>query len=163
MDSQRHKTQKKTLNDSENQIKVNEPNDTFKTLLEDSAREAYSRPWHRIERGLRLNRLRIFVEDVSPQFNITKDEKDAFFVFLQKALDKKLLNTLKVVNYDQETQRIASIRGLEIKRNQDGILKWGFSTKKQKPDGTRKKKRGDDVALLSTDAEVTNQTKIEDV
>lgn len=162
MDSQRHKTQKKTISDSENQVKVNEPNDTFKTLLEDSAREAYSRPWHRIERGLRLNRLRIFVEDISPQFDMTKDEKDAFFNFLQKALDKKLLNTLKVVNYDQETQRITSIRGLEIKRNQEGVLKWGFSTKKQKPDGTRKKKRGDDVALLSTDAEATNQTKIEE-
>jgi hypothetical protein len=162
MDSQRHKTQKKTISDSENQVKVNEPTDTFKTLLEDSAREAYSRPWHRIERGLRLNRLRIFVEDVSPQFNMTKDEKDAFFIFLQKALDKKLLNTLKVVNYDQETQRITSIRGLEIKRNQENILKWGFSTKKQKPDGTRKKKRGDDVALLSTDAEATSQTKIEE-
>ena len=93
---------------------------------------------------------------------MSKDEKDAFFIFLQKALDKKLLNTLKVVNYDQETQRITSIRGLEIKRNQENVLKWGFSTKKQKPDGTRKKKRGDDVALLSTDAEATSQTKIEE-
>ena len=163
MDSQRHKTQKKTLTDSENQIKVNEPNDTFKTLLEDSAREAYSRPWHRIERGLRLNRLRIFVEDVSPQFDMTKDEKDAFFVFLQKALDKKLLNTLKVVLYDQEKQRITSIRGLEIKRNQENILKWGFSAKKQRSDITRKKRR-DEVPSISTDASNTiidNQTNVD--
>ena len=123
----RHKTQKKESKD-----------ETFKALLEDSAKEAYSRPWHRIERGLRLNRLRIFVEDISAQYDMTKDEKESFFVFLQKALDKKLLNTLKVVNYDQETQRIKSIRGLEIKK--DDVLKWAF-VKKQKPDGTRKKKR----------------------
>ena len=162
MESQRHKTQKKIISDSENQVKVNESDDTFKTLLEDSAREAYSRPWHRIERGLRLNRLRIFIEDISPQFNMSKDEKDAIFLFLQKALDKKLLNTLKVVNYDQEKQRIISIRGLEMKRNQDNILKWGFSTKKQKTDGTRKKKRGDETPILTTDIEAVNQIKIEE-
>jgi len=129
----RHKTQKKGV----------ESNDTFKTLLEDSAKEAYSRPWHRIERGLRLNRLRIFIEDISDQFNMTKEEKESFFIFLQKALDKKLLNTLKVVQYDQDTQRIKLIRGLEIKRQQD-VLKWGF-VKKQKSD-TRKKKKEDMVS-----------------
>lgn len=142
----RHKTQKKGV----------ESNDTFKTLLEDSAKEAYSRPWHRIERGLRLNRLRIFIEDISEQFNMTKEEKESFFIFLQKALDKKLLNTLKVVQYDQDTQRIKLIRGLEIKRQQD-ILKWGF-VKKQKSD-TRKKKKED---MVSTDAADTYQTKIEE-
>ena len=163
MDSQRHKTQKKVTLDSDNLNNVEiEVNDTFKTLLEDSAREAYMRPWHRIERGLRLNRLRIFIEDVSAQYDMTKDEKDAFFIFLQKALDKKLLNTLKVVNYDQETQRITTIRGLEVKRNPENILKWGFSAKKQKADGTRKKKRSDDAPSVSTDIDQGDQTKIEE-
>jgi len=144
----RHKTQKKT------DEKVEEKTDTFKELLEDSAKVAYSRPWHRLERGLRLNRLRIFVEDISPQFSMTKDEKDTFFIFLQKALDKKLLNTLKIVNYDQEIQRIKLIRGLEIKRSNE-ILKWSIS-KKQKADGTRKKKQED---VLSTDASGTTQSE----
>jgi hypothetical protein len=154
MDQQRHnKTHKRTNNENE----VIEPDDSFKNLLEDSAREAYSRPWHRIERGLRLNRLRIFVEEIAPQFEMTKEEKDDFFIFLQKALDKKLLNTLKVVNYDQEKQRITTIRGLEIKRNSEGVLKWGFSVKKQRTDGTRKKKR-DDIPQISTQL---SETKIE--
>jgi hypothetical protein len=149
MDAQRHRTQKKITVDSENEI-PNESDESFKSLLEDSAREAYSRPWHRIERGLRLNRLRIFVEDISSQFKMSKEEKTNFFIFLQKALDKKLLNTLKVVNYDQTTQRITVIRGLEIKRTPEGLLKWGFSLKKQKTDSTRKKKRGDELPSIST-------------
>lgn len=154
MDAQRHnKTHKKTASDTENQIV--EPDDTFKTLLEDSAREAYSRPWHRIERGLRLNRLRIFVEEIGPQFEMTPQDKEGFFVFLQKALDKKLLNTLKVVNYDQEKQRIITIRGLEIKRNPEGILKWGFSVKKQRADGTRKKRK-EDIPSISTETKIEN-------
>jgi hypothetical protein len=144
MESQRHKTQKKLSTDIQQEI--SEKENTFKTLLEDSAREAYSRPWHRIERGLRLNRLRIFVEEIAPAYNMTKEEKDGFFLFLQKALDKKLLNTLKVVQYDQEKQRIVLIRGLEIKRNDDQVLKWGFHAKKQKAEGgTRKKRKGDDA------------------
>ena len=115
----RHKTQKKPTCDADT-VSDTKPSGetTFANLLEDSAREAYTRPWHRIERGLRLNRLRIFVEDISPQFDMTKEEKDGLFLFLQKALDKKLLNTLKVVHYDQETQRITAIKGLEMKRTE---------------------------------------------
>lgn len=160
MESQRHKTLKKATTESENQ--VIEPEDSFKTLLEDSAREAYSRPWHRIERGLRLNRIRIFIEDIAPQFTMSKEEKEALFQFLQKALDKKLLNTLKVVNYDQEKQRITTIRGMEIRRMPEGNLKWGFTTKKIKPDATRKKKRGDELPSVSTLPQ-TQETKIENV
>lgn len=155
MDVNRHKTQKKIVNDI---INPSESDDTFKNLLEDSAREAYSRPWHRIERGLRLNRLRFFTEEIAPQYDMTKEEKAAFFLFLQKALDKKLLNTLKVVNYDQEKQMITTIRGLEIKRNQEGVLKWGFSVKKQRTDATRKKKK-EEVPCVSTQA---SEIKIED-
>ena len=155
MDSQRHnRTYKKPL--MENQT-GEEAAENFKTLLEDSAREAYSRPWHRIERGLRLNRLRIFVEEIGPQYNMDLSERENFFIFLQKALDKKLLNTLKVVNYDQEKQRIVTIRGLEIKRNPEDILKWGFNNKKPRSDGTRKKKR-DDIPSVSTQI---SETKIE--
>lgn len=134
----RHKTQKNASTDA-----------TFANLLEDSAREAYVRPWHRIERGLRLNRLRIFIEDVSPQYAMTKEEKDGLFLFLQKALDKKLLNTLKIVNYDQETQRITAIKGLDMKRTDAGLLKWGFSEKKPKTIETRKKKK-EEVPFVST-------------
>jgi hypothetical protein len=151
MDSQRHKTQKRTITDLNEK---SEQEENFKSLLEDSAREAYSRPWHRLERGLRLNRIRLYIEEIAAQNNMTKEEKDAFFIYLQKALDKKLLNTLKVVQYEQEKQKIQAIRGLELKRNVDGQLKWGFSAKKQRTDVTRKKKKDD--------ALVTNVLKIDE-
>jgi hypothetical protein len=103
------------------------------------------RPWHRIERGLRLNRLRIYVEDVAPTHNMTKEEKESFFTYLQRALDKKLLNTLKVVQYSQETQRITAIKGLEVSRTSSGVMRWAFVTKKPRGAevGTRKKKKDD--------------------
>jgi len=143
---ERHKTYKHVISDDQSQ-------DRFKDLLDNGAQEAYKRPWHRIERGLRLNRLRIFIEEVASQYNMTEDEKKAFFVFLQKSLDKKLLNTIKVVQYNPESQRITTIKGLEIKRNAEGVLKWAF---KQKVEGTRKKKKDDSPSVT------TEITKIEE-
>lgn len=162
MDMSRHKTYRKTATDLDNSD-TSQPTDTFKNLLEDSAREAYSRPWHRLERGLRLNRFRIFIEEVAPQFGMTQEEREGFFLFIQKALDKKLLNTLKVVNYDQETQRITAIRGLEIKRNPEGILKWGFSVKTPHTDKatTRKKKKEEIPSIMTHPEIIQTKTKIE--
>ena len=107
-------------------------------LLDDSARDAFRRQWHRLERGLRLNRLRMYVEEMSSQCSFTLDEKTRFFAFLSNALDRKLLNTHKIVDYDLDTQKIKLIRGLEVRRVSDGTCKWGFT--RVKKDGTRRKK-----------------------
>jgi hypothetical protein len=168
----RHKTQKRTLaqvhinnvsNDAQqtsNSVSESEKvNDTsaqsniaqynfgestsFHNILEESARVAYSRPWHRLERGLRLNRIRLYVDDLSQKHQLTKEEKENIFAFLQRALDRKLLNTLKIVVYDTSLQRILSIKGFEIMRMPDGQLKWGFVAKR-KTECTRRKKKADE-------------------
>jgi len=146
----RHKTHKHIVAED-----IPQGGDRFKNLLDNGVEEAYRRPWHRIERGLRLNRLRIFIEEITPEFSITEEEKKSLFTYLQKALDNRLLNTIKVVNYNQDTQRIMTIKGLELKRNQEGVLKWIL---KQKTEGTRKKKSKDESPSVST----PSATKIEE-
>jgi len=152
LDMDRHKTHKHVVSEADDAPTAG---DRFKDLLDSSAEEAFKRPWHRIERGLRLNRLRIFIEDVSSQFNMTDDEKKALFVFLQKSHDKKLLNTIKVVQYSPETQRITAIKGFEIKRNAEGVLKWAF---KQKPEGTRKRKKEDSPSVSTETVKIEETT-----
>jgi hypothetical protein len=110
--------------------------ESFKTLLDGGVKNAYNRPWHRIERGLRLNRLRKYIDDISASNEMSDGEKEELFVFFQKALDKKLLNTLKVVQYDQEKQHIVSIKGFDLKRV-DGVLKWELSVKKVKSESAK--------------------------
>jgi hypothetical protein len=117
--------------------------DPFRNLLDESARDAFRRPWHRLERGLRLNRLRMYVEEMSAQCSFNTEEKGRFFVFLQNALDRKLLNTHKIVEYLPELQKIKSIRGLEVRRSPQGEAKWGFIRVK-KADGTRRVKKATD-------------------
>ena len=113
--------------------------DPFRNLLDESAREAFRRPWHRLERGLRLNRLRMYMEEMSAQCSFIPEEKERFFAFLQNALDRKLLNTHKIVEYLPELQKIKSIKGLEVRRTPNGEAKWGF-VRAKKADGTRRKK-----------------------
>ena len=154
----RHKTQKNasaSASTSANPVITyqEEKNSSLKTLLEGGAREAYARPWHRLERGLRLNRLRLFLEDIALTYGMTEEEKSMCFVTLQKALDKKLLNTLKVVLYDQETQRIVTIKGLDIHRTPEGKLICDSSMKVASYEGTRKKKKVPSVsAPIATEA-----------
>ena len=123
--------------------------DPFRNLLDESAREAFRRPWHRLERGLRLNRLRMYVEEMSAQCSFTTEEKERFFVFLQNALDRKLLNTHKIVEYLPELQKIKSIKGLEVRRTPNGEAKWGF-VRAKKVDGTRRKKAATESKLDET-------------
>ena len=120
----------------EETVSTDQP-DPFRNLLDESAREAFRRPWHRLERGLRLNRLRMYVEEMSAQCSFTTDEKGRFFVFLQNALDRRLLNTHKIVEYLPETQKIKSIKGLEVRRTPNGEAKWGF-VRAKKAEGTRR-------------------------
>lgn len=139
MESLRHKTQKRhTYAPSQSHA------EQLQLHLEKGAKDAYARQWHRIERGLRLNRLRLFIDEISNEYAMNKEEKDNLFLFLQKALDKKLLNTLKVVQYDQITQRILSIKGLSIQRKDTGVLTFELDqkdSKKPRADTTRKRKK----------------------
>ncbi len=83
---------------------------------------------------------------------MNKEEKDGLFLFLQKALDKKQLNTLKVVQYDPLAQRILSIKGLDMKRlPETGQLVYELQAKKGRVETTRKRKK-EEVPSVSVPA-----------
>ena len=105
------------------------------------------RPWAAFgDKGLATKCVRCR-ERQREKYALTKEEKDNFFIYLQRALDKKLLNTLKVVQYSQETQRITAIKGLEVGRQSNGAMRWAFMTKKPRGAevGTRKKKKDENT------------------
>lgn len=159
MESTKHnKTLKRPATELEpatNTVVTEQTGDHLRNLLDTSAKEAFARPWHRLERGLRLNRLRMYGEEMAPQCSFTADEKSRFFAFLSNALDRKLLNTHKIVDYDLDAQKIKSIRGLEVRRISDGTVKWGF-TRVKKVDGTRRR-RATSVSGAGLPAPITDK------
>jgi hypothetical protein len=95
-------------------------NPGLESFLNVNASEAFCRPWHRLERGLRLNRIRAFIAAEKAKLNLSDADTEALTNLLHRSLDKKLLNSKSAVVYSMETQEIQEIKGLIYHTNSDG-------------------------------------------
>jgi hypothetical protein len=145
----RNKTLKRTHDISGDIISVNTrktvtfDSDSLLQFLDQDAGGAYKRQWHRLERGLRLNRLRKFAEEEAARLHLSDAEKLSLYTLLAKSLEKKMLNSKVAVIYDQEKESITEIKGLVMHRNSEGIVLFQLLDK-QKAVTFRKKKSSAD-------------------
>ncbi len=95
-------------------------NPALESILNVDASMAYKKPWHRLERGLRLNRLRAFVESLATQRGFKDTEQAALLTLLTRALDRKVLNSKSAVTYDPEREQITEIKPLVMHQNAAG-------------------------------------------
>lgn len=96
------------------------PNSSLVNFLRQESESAFRRPWHRLERGLRMNRLRKFSEDEAKRLKLSEQEKNNLFILLNKSLERKLLNSKTAVIYDQDQEKITEIKGLISHRTSTG-------------------------------------------
>ena len=124
-------------------------NSELESFLNVNASEAYKRPWHRLERGLRLNRIRNFVDAEKARLNLSNDDTDYLKGKIDKALEKKLLNSKNCVIYDQEKEEIQEIKGLIYHKTADGRMLSSIVDKKV---GVtfRKKNKNDPLGTVVT-------------
>ena len=97
-------------------------NTGLEQFLNLNASEAYKRPWHRLERGLRLNRLRKFIEAEQERMRLSGADTEMLTNLLHKALDKKQLNSKTCVVYDADKEEIQEIKGLVFHTSADGRI-----------------------------------------
>uniref|UniRef100_A0A6C0BKB4 Uncharacterized protein n=1 Tax=viral metagenome TaxID=1070528 RepID=A0A6C0BKB4_9ZZZZ len=95
-------------------------NEGLQKLLDNEATTAYRKPWHRLERGLRVNRIRQFCQEMKETRKLKDSESAALFALLIKALDKKGLNSKTEVLYDMDTEKITEIKHLVMHQNAEG-------------------------------------------
>ncbi len=115
----RNKTVKKT-NAADTDLSGNAQFTPLMNFLKQESDNAFKRPWHRLERGLRMNRLRKFSDDEAKRLKLSESEKNNLFILLNKSLEKKLLNSKAAVIYDQDEERITEIKGLVSHRTSSG-------------------------------------------
>jgi len=111
-----------TQSDSEDVPDSFGTNTGLETFLNLKASEAYQRPWHRLERGLRLNRIRNFIEVEKKRMNLSEVDTEQLTNLLHRALDKKQLNSKTCVIYDMENEEIKEIKGLLYHKVADGRI-----------------------------------------
>ncbi len=116
-----------------------ENQDSLVKFLDQEAGGAYKRQWHRLERGLRLNRLRKFSDEEAQRLNLSDAEKQNLYQLLAKSLDKKLLNSKTSVIYDPEKESITEIKGLVMHRNSEGQMLFQLIDKQKAVTFRRKK------------------------
>jgi hypothetical protein len=116
---------------------ISDRSDQFLKFLESNSEDAFTRPWHRLEKGMRLNRIRRFVDEEALRFQLNEEEKMDLFNMLIKALDKKQLNSKSIVNYDCEQQKILEIKGLHFHKTAEGRVVFQIVEKRA---GTMRKK-----------------------
>jgi hypothetical protein len=136
-----------TMNDRSNQ---------FMQFLATNAEDAFTRPWHRLERGRRLNRIRKFVEEETQRFQFSETEQAIMFQMLEKALDKKQLNSKSVVTYDTEEQKILEIKGLVFHKLADGSIV--FKITERKATTVRKSKGGNTASSTASSTTASSTT-----
>lgn len=98
----------------------------------ESAAVSITKPWLRLERGLRLQKLRTFAENYP---GLTEEDKESLNKTLVKANDAKLLNTKQQIVY--ESGKIMAIRGLKVTKTGDPTQPPSF--KIEIPRQTKKK------------------------
>lgn len=116
----RNKTVKRSVHDSSGAVIDFSVNESLQKIIENEASGAFKKPWHRLERGLRMNRLRAFTEELATLRGLKATEKAALSALLTKALDKKLLNSKTAVEYDPDEEKIKEIKPLVMHQNAAG-------------------------------------------
>ena len=116
-----------------------ENQDSLVKFLDQEAGGAYKRQWHKLERGLRLNRLRKFSEEEAKRLNLSDGEKQNLYSLLVKSLEKKLLNSKTAVIYGSEKEMITEIKGLVMHRNAEGLMLFQLIDKQKAVTFRRKK------------------------
>jgi hypothetical protein len=117
MSSVRNKTLRKDAGDESHDYSTNS---NLESMLENEAGNAYKKPWHRLERGLRLNRLRNFSENLATARGLKPAETVSLIQLLTKTLDNKLLNSKTSIVYDIEKEEITEIKPLVMHTNANG-------------------------------------------
>ena len=130
--SWKNKTQKRISDLSGNPMTAwkGPTSEALDNFLNAEVNEAYKRPWHRLERGLRLNRIHLFSEEEKTRLSLSDLDTKELYSLLVRSLDKKLLNSKSTVNYDTEKERILEIKGLIMHRNAEGRMLFQLVEKK---------------------------------
>jgi hypothetical protein len=80
----------------------------------EAASVSLTKPWLRLERGIRMQKLRTFADNFE---GLATEDKENLYKYLVRANDSKLLNTKQQIQYEHGS--IQSIKGLKIIRTGD--------------------------------------------
>jgi hypothetical protein len=98
--------------------------DSLDAFFAAETESTFHQPWIKLDRGSRLNRLRMFVQAYTPPppaTPLTPAERASLLTAILQAFELRQLNTKVAVDYDVSAAAITSIRGLRERTSTTGL------------------------------------------
>ena len=88
--------------------------DEIEDIVKEDPNKRFMKPWNKLEKGMKLNRIIRFVETETDEKELSVDQSKELKNILFRACDSGLLNKLTEVNYNEEEACIISFKSLEF-------------------------------------------------
>ena len=122
----------KTMLQHNKAIQSNIPSsDNISQFLEKEKKINSKKPWTRLQKSVKLDKLQIFANDYSKQTELTKTQSKLLIDFLISSLEKKKLQRTKDIIYDSKTGKIKSIPGLSVNKTSNKLTLKRVDKKKE--------------------------------
>lgn len=82
--------------------------------VEETIDPRFAQPWNKLEKGMKLNRFLVFIENETKDKQLTDIQSQALKQLLFKGCDMGLFNKINDVKYNSETGIIESVKQLEF-------------------------------------------------
>lgn len=113
-----------------------ESDEQIKELLEKEKEEIFKQSWNKLDNGLKINRLKKFVENEKLEKNLSDEKEQQLTKILLSACRSNKLNKNTDVIYDKDSCQITNIRILKYEKNKYHLEI--ADVKKSKPSGKSK-------------------------
>lgn len=90
-----------------------ESDENIRTLLEKEKKDIFKQSWNKLENGLKINRLKKYVENEGNEKNLTKDQKEQLTKLLITSCHQNKLNRNSDIVYDKNECIITNIKILK--------------------------------------------------
>ena len=86
--------------------------ENIKQLLNKEKNNIFKQSWNRLDNGMKLNRIKIFIESETKQKDLSKEQQENLKNLLNHAIQNNKLNKNTDVNYDKNECKIINIKNL---------------------------------------------------
>jgi len=141
------KYQTMLLNSNSKIVSTKKNSENLDDFLQKEKAQNKSKPWSKLGRSTKLNKLEVFVTQFAIEKKLTDIEKKQLHSYLNTSLDRKKLQRVKDVNYDVKTGRIKAIPGLTYNKNKHKYTLRRVDKKKSTLKGLAPKRKKDKIDI----------------
>jgi hypothetical protein len=95
-----------------------------------------NRPWNKLEKGLKINRVKDFIKQKNKEWGLNKKNLSKLEKLIISKIHRKVLSKKNDVNYDEESGQIIDIPTLQFTKNEENII-TGFRIANKRTSSSR--------------------------